>query len=84
VKEWWATYESYTGFRYWGLKLAQHEKPYPQMQHELGGARIYFNTKDEWERFVKPLFAERLGTRPVPEDLLATARTVKPPSKVEV
>ena len=54
VKEWWATYESCTGLRYWALKLAQNEKPYPQAQHELGGGRIYYNTRDDWERFVKP------------------------------
>jgi len=27
LEEWWATYESYTGIRYRGLGLAQHEKP---------------------------------------------------------
>jgi len=83
VKEWYACYESYTGYRYWGLKLAQHEKPYPQIQHELGGARVMFNTKDQWERFVKPMFIEKLGIRPVPADLLASAQTVNVPQKIE-
>ena len=84
VNEWYACYESYTGFRYWGLKLAQHEKPFPQMQHELGGSRIYFNTKDDWERFVKPSFAEKLGVRPVPAEVLTASENVKIPEKIEI
>jgi hypothetical protein len=84
VKEWWATYESYTGLRYWALKLAQNEKPYPQNQHELGGARIYYNTRDDWERLVKPMFEKQLGTRPVPKSLLETSKPLKVPAKIEV
>lgn len=84
VKEWWATYESYTGLRYWALKLAQNEKPYPQNQHELGGGRIYYNTKDDWDRLVKPMFEDKLGKRPVPQKLLAASQTVKAPAKIEV
>jgi len=84
MKEWWATYESYTGFRYWGIKYAQYQKPYPQMQHELGGSRIFFTTKDDWDRFVKPLLRDRLPIRPAPPDLLRTAEKVIPPKEVEV
>ena len=84
VKEWWACYESYTGFRYWGIRLAQHEKPFPQFQHELGGARIMYTPREDWERFVRPNFVTKLGTRPVPEDLLAKAQTVRVPEKIEV
>ena len=84
MKEWWATYESYTGFRYWGIKYAQLQKPYPEMQHELGGSRIFFTTKEDWDRFVKPMLKDRLPIRPCPKDLLATADNVIPPKTVEV
>jgi len=83
-KEWWATYESYTGFRYWGVKYAQYQKPYPQMQHELGGGRIFFNTKDDWDRFVKGMLKDRLVTRPVPAKLLASSEELVGPKEVEV
>jgi hypothetical protein len=83
-KEWWVTYESYTGFRYWGVKYAQYQKPYPQMQHELGGGRIFFNTKDDWDRLAKPLLLPKLGTRPVPAKLLASAAKFTEPKEVEV
>ena len=84
VDEWWATYESYTGIRYWGIGLAQHEKPYPEIQHELGGARVYFTTKEQWESFVKPKYAARMGQRPVPEQQLRESETLKAPEKIDI
>jgi len=84
LDEWWATYESYTGIRYWGLGLAQHEKPYPEIQHELGGARVYFTTKEQWESYVKPKYAARMGQRPVPEQLLKDSETLKAPEKIDI
>jgi len=84
LEEWWATYESYTGIRYWGLGLAQHEKPYPEIQHELGGARVYFTTKEQWETFVKPRFGARMGERPVPEQMLRDSETIRVPEKIDL
>jgi len=84
MEEWWATYESYTGIRYWGLGLAQFQKPYPQIQHELGGARVFFNTKDQWHSFVKPKYAPRLGERPVPSDLLKQSQNLKMPEHIDL
>jgi len=84
VDEWWATYESYTGIRYWGIGLAQHEKPYPEIQHELGGARVYFTTKEQWESFVKPKYTARMGQRPVSEQQLRDSETLKAPEKIDI
>jgi hypothetical protein len=84
IDEWWATYESYTGIRYWGLRLAQHEKPYPEIQHELGGARVYFTTREQWDSFVKPKFTAQMGQRPVPEQLLRDSEKLRAPEKVEI
>ena len=84
MEEWWATYESYTGIRYWGLGLAQFQKPYPQIQHELGGARVFFNTKEQWYSFVKPKYEKRLGGRPVPKELLDKSQKPKKPEKIDL
>ena len=84
VEEWWATYESYTGIRYWGLGLAQFQKPYPQIQHELGGARVFFNTKEQWRSFIKPKYEQRLGERPVPLDLLKQSQSPKVPEHIDL
>lgn len=84
VEEWWATYESYTGIRYWGFGLAQFQKPYPQIQHELGGARVFFNTKEQWYNFVKPKFEKRLGERPVPSDALKQSQNPKMPEHIDL
>jgi hypothetical protein len=84
LEEWWAAYESYTGIGYWGLGLAQHEKPYPEIQHELAGARVYFTTKEQWEDFVEPKFAARMGQRPVPEQLLRDSETLKFSEKIDL
>ena len=84
VEEWWATYESYTGIRYWGLGLAQFQKPYPQIQHELGGARVFFNTKEQWYAFVKPKYEKRLGERPVPADVLKQSLNPKMPEHIDL
>jgi len=84
MQEWWATYESYTGIRYWGLGLAQFQKSYPQIQHELGGARVFFNTKEQWYSFVKPKFEKRLGERPVPPDVLKQSLNPKTPAHIDL
>jgi hypothetical protein len=84
VDEWWATYESYTGFRYWGIKLGQMQKPYPEVQHELGGSRVFYNTRDQWERWVRDFALERIGTRPVPQELLESSLKIRKPEKIEL
>ena len=79
VEEWWPTFESYYGFREFVLKLGTHQKPYPEYQHELGGATVFYNTKDDWYNYIKPSWKNLLGTRPVPEDLLKIAENPKKP-----
>ena len=84
IVEWWATYESYTGFRYWGIRLAQYQKPYPDYQHELGGARVFFTTREQWDAYVKPKFEGKLGERPVPPGLLESSRPIRVPESIDV
>ncbi len=80
VEEWWPTFESYYGFREFVLKLGTHQKPYPEYQHELGGARVFYNTRDDWFNYIKVAWKKELGSRPVPEDLLKIAEKPAKPN----
>jgi hypothetical protein len=60
-KEWWATYESYNGWYRWGLGMAQPSYPWPDVQHELGGARVYYVTKKYWDSTVKDYVRQMVG-----------------------
>jgi len=84
AREWWATFESYIGLRIMGTEWAPKQKPFPDMQHELGGSRIFYTTKEDWENFVKKKYARYLGERPVPKDALEKAMKFKIPEKAEV
>ena len=59
--EWWATYESYNGWLRWGLGMAQPSYPWPEVQHELGGARVYYVTKKYWDQLVKKYVQQMAG-----------------------
>lgn len=60
-KEFWATYESYNGWHRWGLGMAQPSYPWPEVQHELGGARVYYIRKDYWDSTVKGYLRQMVG-----------------------
>ena len=53
AKEWWSTFESYNGWKMAGFSMAQPTKPFPQMQHELGGAKIFYVNQDTWNGRLK-------------------------------
>lgn len=59
--EWWSTFESYNGWRMAGLEMAQPTKPWPEFQHELGGARVYYVTKKYWDSTVKAFARQMIG-----------------------
>jgi hypothetical protein len=61
AKEWWSTFESYNGWRMAGLEMAQPTKPFPQMQHELGGSTIFYLTKEDWDARVKDYARDMVG-----------------------
>jgi len=60
-KEWWATYESYNGWLRWGLGMAQPSYPWPDVQHELGGAKVFYVTKKYWDSTVKEYVRQMVG-----------------------
>jgi len=85
VNEWWATFESPFGFRL-GFRFNHVTKPWPEMQHELGGARIFYINRQQWEKYVKPFAKEKnwLGERPVSKKTLEGTRPLRPTSDLEI
>lgn len=85
-EEWWATYESYNGWYRWGLGMAQPSYPWPDVQHELGGARVYYITKEYWNTTIRKYIQQMIGVdliRPVPEELLEKNAEIKVVPPVE-
>ncbi|MFH2069690.1 MAG: N-acetyltransferase [Elusimicrobiota bacterium] len=86
-KEFWATYESYNGFKLWGIGMAQPSYPWPDVQHELGGAKVFYITRKYWDTTVKKYLLDMVGSkleRPVPEDLLKKSEEVRMPEELSV
>ena len=84
-KEFWATYESYNGFKRWGMGMAQPSYPWPQYQHELGGARVFYVTKDYWNASVKKYLQHLIKgelKRPVPAELLKANENFTVPKEI--
>jgi hypothetical protein len=61
-REWWSTFESYNGWRMAGLEMAQPTYPWPEYQHELGGARVYYLNQDSWNAGVKEFAKQMIGS----------------------
>ena len=86
-KEWWATYESYNGWHRWGLGMAQPTYPWPEYQHELGGARVYYVTKSYWDAVVKNYVRQMVGADlvfDVPAEIVEANKTLHVPEDVHV
>ena len=86
-KEFWATYESYNGWHRWGLGTAQPSYPWPDVQHELGGARVYYVTKKYWDSTVKDYLRQMVGADlvfDVPDELVKANAELHIPQEVAV
>jgi hypothetical protein len=86
-KEWWATYESYNGWMRWGVGMAQPSYPWPEYQHELGGARVYYVTKDYWDLAVKTYIQQLVGADlvfDVPDEIVKANEILRLPEDVTV
>jgi hypothetical protein len=86
-EEWWATYESYNGWWRWGIGMAQPSYPWPEYQHELGGARVYYITKRYWDKVVKDYVRQMVGADlefDVSDELLKKNETMILPEEVMV
>lgn len=85
--EWWATYESYNGWMRWGLGMAQPSYPWPEYQHELGGARVYYVTKKYWDSTVKNYVRQMTGAEldfNVPDSVIKANEVMRAPEEVLV
>jgi hypothetical protein len=86
-KEWWATYESYNGWMRWGLGMAQPSYPWPDVQHELGGAKVYYVTKKYWDQQIKNYVREMVGADlnfNVPDEIRKANEVMRIPDEVLV
>lgn len=86
-EEWWATYESYNGWKRWGIGMAQPSYPWPEYQHELGGARVYYVTKKYWDISIKKYVQQMVGADlnfDVPDDVIKANETMRLPDEVMV
>ncbi len=86
-EEFWATYESYNGLKRWGIGMAQPSYPWPEYQHELGGAKVFYMTRKYWSTTVKKYLLDMIGTtlkRPVSKELLKKNEKLKIPREVVV
>ena len=84
--EFWATYESYNGFKRWGIGMAKPSYPWPDVQHELGGAKVYYLTKQYWDTTIKKYLEDMIQTkfeRPVSKELLEINSKIIVPDKLE-
>jgi len=85
-EEFWATYESYNGLKRWGIGMAQPSYPWPDVQHELGGAKVFYVTKKYWDTTVKRYLEDMIQTkleRPVSKELLKKNENIIVPEKLE-
>jgi len=71
----------------WGLGMAQPSYPWPEHQHELGGARIYYVTKKYWDQIVKDYVRQMTGSElnfNVPDEIIKKNETMIVPEEVLV
>ena len=80
----WLMVESDAG----GVGMAQPSHSWPDVQHELGGARVYYVTKEYWDTTVAEYLQQLTGVNiqtPVPDDLWEkNSGTIRMPADVNV
>ena len=87
VKEWWSTFESYNGWRMAGLAMAQPTKSWPEHQHELGGAKVFYVSQDHWNSRLKQYLVDAVGNDlnfDVPEEVRLANAVLRVPEKLEL
>lgn len=85
--EFWATFESYNGLKRWGIGMALPSYPWPDYQHELGGAKVYYLSKEYWDSTIHNYIKQMVGAelvRPVPDSLLKRNENLIIPEVPEV
>ena len=71
----------------WGLGMAQPSYPWPDVQHELGGAKVYYVTKKYWDQQIKNYVREMVGADlnfDVPDNIRKANEVLRVPEDVLV
>lgn len=88
ANEFWATFESYNGWVLAGLNMGLPTYPWPEVQHELGGAKVYVLTRDYWELSIRDEYPPQIARANLlpdpPDEVLKTNETISFPDKIEV
>lgn len=66
--EFWATFESYNGWMLAGLNMGLPTYAWPDVQHELGGAKVYLLRKDLWELSIRDEYPDQVARAHLMED----------------
>ncbi|HOO78121.1 MAG TPA: N-acetyltransferase [bacterium] len=85
--EFWATFESYNGWRLAGLRMALPSYPWPEEQHELGGAKIFYLTRELWEESIKEEYLEQVSRTaflPADDDIIAANEKLIIPEALDI
>jgi len=86
-QEFWATFESVNGWNLAGLRMALPSYPWPDMQHELGGAKIFYLTRELWEESIRDEYLEQVSRssfEPAPDDLVAANEKLIIPDSLDI
>ncbi|MEE8441448.1 MAG: N-acetyltransferase [Spirochaetia bacterium] len=85
--EFWATFESYNGWVLAGLNMGLPTYPWPQVQHELGGAKVYVLYRDYWDLSIRDEYPEQVARAKLmpdaPADLIKRNETLRIPDNIE-
>jgi hypothetical protein len=83
--EFWITFESYNGWMLAGLKMGLPTYPWPQVQHELGGAKVYLLDRWYWETSIRDEYPQQIAHAELlpnpPEELIKANETIRFPEK---
>ena len=87
-QEFWATFESYSGWVLGGLRMALPTYPWPEYQHELGGAKIFYLSRKQWEDEVRDSYLQQVMRggffKEAPEDLIKKNENLTVPDKLDI
>ena len=87
-EEFWSTYESYNGWKIGALGMAQPSYPWPEYQHELGGARVYYVDRRYWDSTIKNYTEAMVGAKLVfdniPDEVIKANETMTVPDEIAV
>lgn len=86
-EEFWATFESYNGWMMGGMRMALPSYPWPDMQHELGGAKIFYLTRENWEEEIKENYLKqvcRSNWLPATDEMVAANEKLIIPDSLDI